>query len=320
MERKFGFFTEALDFECGDIKISTLPETKEINKTINKSHNVHKDIIYGPQLQLNRIEMNRENNTEERSTIQLPFRSYIFSLPNTHIIKSKKIKDERYIDFLIWVLSFFVGVRLTIVATKNGFISYAPIKRCHLTNFFCNDLGNALDLGRKFWRSDKYSKVNSKNLVSAIHNLYIMQKPYQLQLPFEEFIYSYIALDTCYSIVDRKNTKKEKVLHNERVEWMCKKLKIKVPDWAECKKKKGSKKKYSKLSVLRNKVFHEGLYADAPLGYNAYKNKRMTSITYEMRNLVCRLVAAILGVQDTNYLKKEVSSRVRSSIRIRSKS
>ena len=311
MERKFGFFTEALDLDCGDIKISTLPETKEVNKIINESHNVYKDIIYGNQIQLNRIEMNRKKHIKKRNTIQLPFRSYIFSLPNTHVIKSKRIKDEMYIDFLIWVLSFFVGVRLTTVATKNGFISYAPMKRGHLTDFFCDDLCNAIDLGRKFWRSDKYSKINSKNLVSAIHTLYIMQKPHQLQLPFEEFIYSYIALDTCYSIVDRKNTKKENIPHSARVEWTCKKLKIKVPDWAKYKKEKSSK-----LAKLRNKVFHEGLYADAPLGYNAYKNKRMTSITYEMRNLVCRLVAVILGVQDTNYLKKEVTNRVPSGVRL----
>ena len=261
MERKFGFFTEALDLDCGDIKISTLPKTKEIRKEINKYPNVYKDIIYGPRLQLNKEHINFKDNTEEKSIIKLPYSSYIFPLPNTHVIKSKRIKDERYIDFLIWVLSFFVGVRLTTVATKNGFIGYAPLKRGYLTDFFCGDLCSAIDLGRKFWRSDTYGKANSKNLVSALHTLYIMQKPHQLQLQFEEFIYSYLAIDTCYSIVERMNTKKENIPHSERVGWMCKKLKIKIPDWAKCKKKKGSKKKYSKLSVLRNKVFHESLYA-----------------------------------------------------------
>lgn len=34
MERKFGFFTEEINLDCGDIKISTLPETKEIKKTL----------------------------------------------------------------------------------------------------------------------------------------------------------------------------------------------------------------------------------------------------------------------------------------------
>lgn len=42
----------------------------------------------------------------------------------------------------------------------------------------------------------------------------------------------------------------------------------------------------------------------------------MTSITYEMKNLVCRLIAVILGVQDKNYLKKEVTDRNLSRIRL----
>ena len=309
MERKFGFFTEAIDFKCGDIEISTLPETEEIRKTINKASNVYKDIVYGPRLQLNRIKINFKNNTEEKITDQLPYNAYIFPLPNTHVIKSKRIKDENYIDFLVWVLSFFVGVRLTTVAEKNGFISYAPLKRNYLTDFSCYDLCSAIDLGRKFWRSN--SKASSRKLVSAIHTLYFMQKPPELQLQFEEFMYSYIAIDTCYSIVKRKNPPKKSISHNERIKWMCKELKIKVPDWAKYRKCKKSK-----LSNLRNKVFHEGLYAGGLLGSKPYKNKRVTSITYEMKNFVCRLVAVILGVQDKNYRKKEIFNRWLSKIKL----
>ena len=120
MERKFGFFTEALDFECGDIKTSTLPEIEEIKKNLTNNYNVHKDILYSPKSQLVTIKENLLDNITEETTVQLPYNSYIFPLPDTHMITSKKIEDEEYIDFLVWVLSFFIGVRLTTVATNIG--------------------------------------------------------------------------------------------------------------------------------------------------------------------------------------------------------
>lgn len=159
----------------------------------------------------------------------------------------------------------------------------------------------------------------SRNLVSAIHSLYFMQKPYTLQLQFEEFLYSCIAIDTCYAVIKRRYPKEKNCSHNERIKWMCKKLKIKVPDWAKYRKykyKEKTKKTKTKLSKLRNKVFHEGLYANALLGQKPYKHKRFTSITFEMKNFVCRLIATILGVQDATYRKKEAFDRGLSKIKL----
>ena len=71
MERKFGFFTEALDFECGDIKISTLPEIEEIKKNLTNNYNVYKDILYNPKSQLVTIKENLLDNITEETAVQL---------------------------------------------------------------------------------------------------------------------------------------------------------------------------------------------------------------------------------------------------------
>lgn len=71
------------------------------------------------------------------------------------------------------------------------------------------------------------------------------------------------------------------------------------------------------ISGIRNDNFHEAIFFGQPLGFSSINNSQYgNDILLQMQALVCRLLAAILSVNDCSYLKSSVNSRDYHSLKI----
>jgi hypothetical protein len=173
----FGYYPHWLDFSSGSVTISTLVDFDETVSDISSSETLDGDWIYP--------------GAQRRQTLggpiqERPYSARLFSLPMTHKIEHTAPDSSEHIDFHIWVLSFFVGMRLT--SAPNGFIDSTPIKSGKLVDFVL--LGEGIEavpaLAETFWKSNQHNPTRAKRWVAAVHALFIGQNPQSLQ--FERFI------------------------------------------------------------------------------------------------------------------------------------
>lgn len=293
----FGYYPHPLDFCSGPVTISTLIDFDETVSDISNSETLDGDWIYpGAQLV-----QNLGGSIRER-----PYSARLFSMPMTHRIEHDASDNQEHIDFHIWVLSFFVGMRLT--SAPNGFIDSTPIKSGKLVDFVL--LGGGIEavpkLAETFWQSNRYDPARVKRWLAAIHTLFIGQNPQSLQ--FERFIYLYTALDACFALA---NVKKKHVPHSERIDWMCQQYGMTTPSWAE-----PASSKSTQISAIRNPALHEGLFVNEPFGFAIHGVGSNTNLTLEMRTLVCRFLAILIGVTDSSYTQSQITSRQRHGLRL----
>lgn len=287
-KKEFGFYPKPLQIEEGAITIDTLPDLGD---------NVE-DVSSG-----------RVGNGWTYSPLR------VFGLPKTHMIKHTEAMSDKHIDFHVWVLSFFVGMRLT--TTEAGFVDAAPIKPFKLIDFtlcsgifYLSDtaLSHVIRLAEDFWTKNLNKPRNAELIVAAIHTLYLGQRPQNLQ--FESFTYLYTAIDICYALAKKLKKlsvpKDEHHTHGRLINHMCKGLGIKVPKWGV-----PDSQGKCELSKIRNATLHEGLYEGAPLGYNINKDGAFGNLPLEMSNLICRLLVALIGGNDKSYLGSPVDTRQR---------
>lgn len=177
-KKEFGFYPKPLQIEEGAITISTLPDLDDKVKGVSSS-GVEKNWIYAsPQ---------RERDFISLRVRELPYPSRVFGLPKTHVIRHAETKSEEHIDFHVWVLSFFLGMRLT--TTEAGFVDATPIKPMKLVDFILSNtaLSHVIRLAEAFWINNLDKHRNAKWFMAAVHALFLGQKPQSFQ--FEKFIY-----------------------------------------------------------------------------------------------------------------------------------
>jgi hypothetical protein len=182
---EFGFLPQRLDMSVGDIAIETRADFDKIIDGHREWEGVEGDWIYAPLQQL--------TTSPGRQVRELPYTSRVFGLPKTHTISlGDANKEPGYLEFCIWTLSFFLGIRLT--TTEAGFLDATPIKPSVLTDFFVSDrdLPKALALASAFWSSHQGDPTGAKRLGAAVHALFLAQSPHYLQ--FERFLFLYTAL------------------------------------------------------------------------------------------------------------------------------
>ena len=290
-EKEFGFYPKPLQIEEGVITIETLPDL-ECKVSQVSSDGVEKNWIYAPR------------DFISGRVRELPYSHRVFRLPKTHVIKHTKATSNEHVDFHVWVLSFFVGMRLT--TTEVGFVDATPIKPMKLVDFILSNaaLSHVIRLAETFWMRNIDIPRNAKRIVAAIHALFLGQNPQSFQ--FEEFIYLYTAIDACYALTKELQLPKSKRhTHGKRIKWMCEKLGIKVPEWG-IPNSKGE----CKLSDIRNNTLHEALYENNPLGFAINREGAFENLPLEMANLICRLLVALIGGNDKSYLESPVDTRV----------
>lgn len=292
LSKKLGFLPENLNITNEYFSIQTLDNLEEKISLISTDSNVHKDWIYAPEEQV-------MNFMTDKIHI-LPYKSRIFELPKTHNLTVFHL-NEAQLEFLVWCLSFFVGMRLT--TKEAGFLDATPIKERKIFDFMLpsSKLETALLCATQYMVSLENDDLSFKRIASLIHLLFLAQNPKNLN--FEKFNYLYMALDTCYKVVQSKTALTPKN-NGHRVQWMCEYFEISVPDWAVLNGKT------SLISSIRNDTFHEALFFNEPLGFAIFKPDSNRNILLEMKNLICRFLVAILINPENDYVKMPLDKRM----------
>ena len=301
IQREFGFYPRRLEIDSGRIKVRSLSELDSIVDSVVACEQVEDGWIYAP-LQQVRDFMSGKTRTR-------PYSARVFGLARTHTIEHAASTGEEHLEFHVWALSFFVGMRLT--TTEAGFLDGTPLKPGSLVDFVLVEsrLEQAMDLAETFWLANLGRPRNTRLLLAAIHALFLGQ--YRQALQFEEFIHLYTALDACYKLTVVLRRSKGSCTHGERIEWMCDELGVRTPPWAKTTSTGGTV-----VSALRNDALHEALFVNEPLGFAVHGVGTGENLTLEMAGLVCRLLVALLGGKDHSYLNSPVNSRQRQGLRL----
>ena len=291
---EFGYFPEPLASKIGNIEISTLPEIKARTEAVTNHPGVENDWIYpGPQ----------RRNTMGIGIRELPYPSRIFGLPKTHRISHGAADGPEHLEFLVWSLSFFTGMRLT--TTEAGFVDATPIKPFKLVDFVLSPAtyARSLALAETFWQVNRAAPARAKRWTAALHALFIAHYPQSLQ--FERFIYLYGALDTCFSLAAELTPPARRPRHHaERIAWMCGLFGMPVPAWATT-----TLGNSTEVATIRNATIHETLFMNAPLGFALHGVGTGHHLTLEMEALICRLLVALIGAPTADYVRSPVNTR-----------
>ena len=273
----FGYYPEAIDITEGSVCVSSLPNREGAVACVSAlSERTNGHWIYPPQMGF--------LDPMTREFVANPFQTRIFTLPKTHQITHAKSDSIDQLDFHIWSLSFFTGMRLT--SENAGFLDATPIRPRTLTDFTLpkKELRKSIDFAEQFWQRNREKSEQTKRFEAAIHALFLAQYPQALQ--FESFQYLYTALDALYRIKAVSLTLNKDVPHKRRIEWLCNQVDIDTPRWAR------PDDNGSQLSEIRNPATHEGLYAMAPLGFALLGTAENRNVILEMQALVCRLLGS----------------------------
>ena len=298
-EKAFGFYPKPLRIDSGPIRIETLPRLDEAVDKVLSGEEVDNDWIYAPS---QGIRDQKSGQVRKR-----PYSVRVFGLPQTHTIEHADAEGDKHLEFLVWALSFFVGMRLTTI--EAGFLDATPVKPGKLVDFVLpgQSLGKGIELAEKFWTNNRHEPQNAQWFAAAVHALFLGQYPQALE--FEQFIYLYTAIDACYRLAAKFRQPTKKKTHAERIEWMCAEFGLKTPDWA--KSPVGGE---VEVAAIRNDALHEALYVGAPLGFKVHGGGGFGNLPLEMVALVCRLLVALIGGKDRSYVGSAVDTGQREGL------
>lgn len=293
---EFGYYPHECILNNARFTLETLPTFEASVSAVKGDPDVIKDWIY-PGAQRHRDFMTGK-------LYEMPYRARVFGLPKTHKLTLLESSNSEDLDFVVWWLSFILGMRLT--TTEAGFLDATPIKSGVLVDFILlGSPGDAIKVALDYLQSETADPRATKRVAAVIHALFLAQYPQNL--PFERFQYLYMALDACYRLVYKKSNKTKDVPHKYRIHWACETLGIPVPDWAE--KDTGA----NELADVRNDTFHEALFFGEPLGFAIYGGNQQGSsadgLLLQMQALICRMLVAIVVGSSVGYVASGVGSR-----------
>ena len=292
-QKSFGFYPDPMRIDAGPITISPRPGLEQIVSDVLASDPVENGWIYAPAHRIHDIMSGQER--------ELPYPSRVFGLPHTHLIEHETGTHGDHLDFHIWALSFFVGMRLT--PTEAGFLDATPLKPGKLVDFIVPaNLTRAVECAEDFWVKNLAEPDRAKLYAAAVHALFLGQRPQNLE--FERFVYFYAAMDACYRLTTGVRGRAPGDLpHARRIASMCSKIGVETPIWAD------PTASGAEVVAIRNDTLHEALFMDAPLGFRARQQGSYENLTLEMRALTCRLLVALIGGDSAGYVRSPVNTR-----------
>lgn len=303
---ELGYCPLHFDIRIGDISLTDLPDQEQSVASIVASQTVHQNWLYAPS--------QPQWDFMSGQTRTLPYSARVFGLPKTHVLTHENAESIERLEFLVWCIGFFIGMRLT--TTERGFVDATPIKPGKLNDFVLSNckLDDAFALSDKFWQAHAQDERNIKRVMGIIHALFLSQYPPYLQ--FEEFTYLYMALDACVALTSSiYGEPSSRLFHARRVAWMCEQFEMPVPDWAQ-----PDARNKTDISIVRNDTIHEALFFEEPLGFAIYGGNSCSShhrnVPLEMRALTCRLLVALLGKPDCDYVTSAVNTRQKHGLNL----
>lgn len=290
---EFGYWPDAVKLSAGQIRIDPLPDLDASVASVVGDDGVEDGWIYAPPQQVTVL----GGGVRTR-----PYPARVFGLPKTHRFTIINSDGADHIAFHLWVLSFFVGLRLT--ATEAGFVDATPIRPGKLNDFVLlgNSLAVATEMAERFWVSNRSDPQSTKLFGASVHALFLAQNPRHLQ--FEKFVLLYTAFDACFALAKLLNPPGRQIRHAERVQWMCNSFNMPTPTWAEPSAATGPE-----VAALRNATLHEALFMGQPLGFALHGVGSNQNIMLEMQALVCRFLVALIGDATCDYVGTPTNTR-----------
>jgi hypothetical protein len=297
---EFGYCPEGLTLNSPLIKVRALPKLNEAVDAVSNAPEVEADWIYAGVQEV--IQMGAGIRS-------LPYANRVFGLPKTHTIQHTAADGPDHVNFHIWALSFFLGMRLT--AAEAGFLDATPIKPRKLVDFNLGNSGlsKSLEVAEHFWQMHRANPERSKIFSAAIHALFLAQYPRALQ--FEQFMYLYTSLDACFALASSIHPPPSRLSHAARIAWMCNLFGMPVPEWADT-----TNTRHSQLSLIRNAAMHEAIFMGEPLGFALHGVGTNQNITLEMEALICRLLVALIGAETSDYVRTTITTRQRHGLNL----
>lgn len=294
---EFGYWPVDLKISAGPVSIEPISTFNETVACISNHEAVEDGWFYAPPQQVTTLGGVIKNR---------PYSARVFSLPSTHRLKLPNSDCQNQIAFHLWSLSFFAGIRLT--PLEGGFLDATPIKPSKLVDFELENHGleTAIEMAEAFWIKNQSEIQRTKLFCTSVHTLFLAQNPRLLE--YEKFTLLYIAFDACFALAKLIHPPDEHVTHAGRVTWMCKLFKMCIPAWAKLDGKK------SEVAMLRNNTIHEALFAEKPLGFALYDDDMNPNLALEMKALICRLLVALLGGHESDYVRSPVNTRQRQRL------
>ena len=113
-----------------------------------------------------------------------------------------------------------------------------------------------------------------------------------------------MALDACWKLAQEtvEGCPKGRFAHAERAAKLCELLAVPTPEWAII----SSGKKDCPLSVRRNELIHEAMYAGHPVGFSYPTEYR--NMEKELTYVVARIFLRLLGIEN-EYTRSQSSSQ-----------
>jgi hypothetical protein len=304
MKVDFGFYPLQFDADYGDVHIETRDDFESSVKAVKSEPSVGGDWIYSPHKELHALGSN--------SIRVLPYPTRVFGLPKTHTL-SHRMDDPVRLHFLVWCFGFFVGMRMS--DQQAGFLDATPIKPGVSNDivWFGDSVIAALGAADEFFTANANAPKVELALRAAIHSYLASDIP--TLLDYERFIHLYTAVDACYAASGFIAGKpKKNVRHAERIAYLCDEIGLPVPWWAD--------RNSAFVAKQRNETLHEGLFFGEPWGFsifggNQHNDPKQQMLLLEMQKLICRIVIALLGIQNREYLTSSVSDRQRHGLRLK---
>lgn len=223
---QFGYYPVRCDIQNGRFSVETLPDLDSRVADVAENENVHSGWIYAGAEQV------RDFMTGNVTV--MPYSARVFPLPKTHVLTIKKCESRDHLELVVWCLSFFIGMRLT--TTEAGFLDATPVEPGKLVDFSLGryTVEDVIVIALNFLDAYRKTPPAYKILPAVIHALFLAQYPQSLD--FERFQYLYMALDACYKLMTVNDTPPSRSGHAARIQWMCEKFTVPVPEWAKVEK------------------------------------------------------------------------------------
>lgn len=220
-----------------------------------------------------------------------------FELEETHVLTTLHERfDRRFGEFLILVLGFLLGLRLTIEGT--GHLASTPTKPGTLVDFVPRnrELLTGITQAAAFWHS---STLEQRNLGFAAIHWFLVSQSYSQQ--YEKFGWQYMVLDNVHRLTSLRCSSYKgnlgRIHHGEQPVYLAEHYKLPLPPSFSGVPKRGSQRltHTGTLINLRNELFHEARWLEEPLGYKI--NSDAHEILANLRFFNSQLILGFLDIE-----------------------
>lgn len=285
---EFGFLIDTKEIQFGDVKIQPLPDYAVRVSRFYQNSSVSHGFYYPPLTQLQKT-ANEQTLFPSDTQINSPF----YRLESTHSIE-KLICDKEIIQFMILVYGFLHGVYLR--PDNYLCVKKTPYEIGKLTGVISPTIDECKIGLRAFSTFYENSSYKKRKLLFSIVHWFLLGQCYEYA--WDRFTAQYQVLDSLFKISGLNTT------HAQRPQELAVYYGLNIPTWAVYDATTSS----CRLSVLRNDLFHEAIYAGQPIGY-AYPDENF-DLEFVRFNL--QLIISTVGL-NSPILRLNVNGRAMNS-------